>query len=133
MNKHGFSGHEVLEKGKYAELRKFINEWLRDQTVYCNNCGLPYYGAVCCEHPEIGKNIDHCWAVIIQNKARRVGSDTGANESKTMRFGISIPPKLLRALEKFSREKLGEKLFVNHKDMRGFMKAFPQFCVVERI
>ena len=133
MKAHGLNSHSVLEKGKYAELRKFINQWLREQHVYCNNCGLPFFGAVCCEHPEIGKNIDHCWAVICQNKARRHGSGTAANLSNTMRLGLSIPESLLKALEKFSREKLGEKLFVNQEDMRGFMKAFPQFVIAERI
>ncbi len=133
MNKNEFSGHEVLEKGKYAELRKFINAWLRQQQVYCNNCGIPYHGEICCEHPEIGKNIDHCWAVICQNKARKKDSGTAANVTNTMRLGISIPPSLLNALERFSREVLGEKLFVNTKDMRGFMKAFPQFTIPERI
>jgi hypothetical protein len=130
---HGFDSHEALEKGKYAEIRKFINNWLLDQTVYCNNCGLPFFGEVCCDKPEIGKNLDHCWAVIIQNKARRLGRGLASNQSKTMRLGLSIPVSLLYALEKFSKEKLGEKLFVNQQDMRGFMRAFPQFTICERI
>jgi hypothetical protein len=36
-------------------------------------------------------------------------------------------------LEQFCKEKWGEKLFVNQKDFRGFMKAFPQFTTCERI
>jgi len=128
-----FTGHNPLEKSKYAEIRKFINAWLADQAVYCNNCGMPYFGSICCDSPEIGKNFDHCWAVILQNKARRIGSGLSANQTKTMRLGLSMPVKLLHSLEKFCQEKLGEKLFVNQKDMHGFMKAFPQFCIAERI
>jgi len=128
-----FSGHQALEKSKYIELRKFINYWLTNQTVYCNNCGLPYFGKICCDNPEIGKNFDHCWAVILQNKARQKDSGFAANQTKTMRLGVSMPVNLLHALEKFSQEKLGEKLFVNQKDMHGFMKAFPMFAIAERI
>jgi len=128
-----FSGHHPLEKGKYAEIRKFINHWLTDQTVYCNNCGLPFFGETCCGHPEIGKNFDHCWAVIIQNKARQKGSGLAASKDKSIRFGLSMPAKLLQDLEKFCKERLGQKLFVNQKDLRGFMKAFPMFAIAERI
>jgi hypothetical protein len=73
--------------------------------------------------------------VVIQNKARQKINENpyASNVTKTMRLGVSLPPELLNALEKFSQEKLGEKLFVNQKDMHGFMKAFPQFMVAERI
>jgi len=128
-----FSSHQPLEKGKYSEIRKFINHWLTDQSVYCNNCGLPFYGEICCEDPQIGKNFDHCWAVVIQNKARQKGSGFSANNTNTMRLGLSIPAGLLQALERFCKERLGQKLFVNQKDLRGFSKAFPQFAIWERI
>ena len=128
-----FNSHQPLEKGKYAELRKVINLWLQDQTVYCNNCGMPFYGISCCENPQIGKNFDHCWAVVIQNKARRVGSGLGSNKTKTMRLGLSMPDSLLIHLDKYCKEKLGQKLFVNQKDFRGFCRAFPQFQIMEKI
>lgn len=132
-----FTGHQPLEKGKYAELRKFINHWLTKKSVYCNNCGMPYFPdeKSCCESPQIGKNFDHCWAVIIQNKARQkeCANQYASNLDNTMRLGLSMPVNLLRELEKFSLEKLGEKLFVNQKDFRGFCKAFPQFAIMEKI
>jgi len=130
-----FSSHNPLERGKYAALRKFINEWLTDQSVYCNSCGLPYFGQVCCDSPQIGKNFDHCWAVIIQNKTRQKIrlNQFGSNAGKTMRLGLSLPEKLLRDLEQYSREVLGEKLFVNQKDMHGFARAFPMFMIMEKI
>lgn len=130
-----FSGHRPLEKGKYKEIRKFINAWLTNQEVYCNNCGLPYFGEKCCDHPEIGKNFDHCWAVIIQNKARQKlsANDFASNKTGTMRLGLSMPVSLLHALEKFCKETIGQKLFVNQKDLRGFAKSFPQFTIMEKI
>jgi len=130
-----FTGHQPLEKGKYKELRQFINSWLTNQAVYCNNCGLPFYGENCCEHPEIGKNFDHCWAVIVQNKARQKlnYNDMATNRSKTMRLGLSMPPSLLNALERFWKTKTGHKLFENKKDIRGFAKAFPMFAIMEKI
>lgn len=98
-----FSGHRALEKGKYKQIREFINHWLTDQSVYCNNCGLPFYGEPCCDHPEIGKNLEHCWAVIVQNKARQKmnRNEFASNTTNTMRLGISMPQKLLQDLEKF--------------------------------
>lgn len=132
-----FTGHRALEKGKYAELRKFINHWLTDQSIYCNNCGMPYFPKEkpCCEKPEIGKNFDHCWAVVIQNKARQKQSSNeyASNSTMTMRLGLSMPSQLLRSLEQFSLKRFQEKLFVNQKDFRRFCKAFPQFTIMERI
>jgi hypothetical protein len=132
-----FSGHKPLEKGRYKEYRKFINEWLTSQAIYCGNCGMPYFPTekACCGSPRIGKNFDHCWAVVIQNKARRKESDNefASNKTNTMRLGVSMPPALLRALETFSTEKLGRKLFDNKTDIRDFARAFPQFAIMERI
>ena len=130
-----FTSHSPLEKGKYKEIRKFINTWLTDQAVYCNNCGVPYFGEKCCEHPEIGKNFDHCWAVIIQNKARQKlnANEFASNTTNTMRLGVSMPVKLLHDLERFCKETMGQKLFVNQKDLRNFTKAFPMFAIWEKI
>ena len=132
-----FSSHQPLEKGRWKEYRRFINEWLKSQAVYCGNCGMPYFPTekACCEAPMIGKNFDHCWAVIIQNKARQKESanDYASNTTNTMRLGISIPPALLRALEKFSLERLGRKLFDNQKDIHSFARAFPMFAVMKKI
>jgi hypothetical protein len=131
------SGHHALEKGKYAEIRKFINQWLLDQSVYCNNCGFPFFVGEkeCCENPQIGKNIQHCQALFLQIQAQRKTNlnEFGSNDGKTMRMGVSLPPDLMVKLEQFCKEKWGEKLFVNQKDFRGFMKAFPQFTTCERI
>ena len=115
-----FSGHQPLEKGKYSDIRKFILRWLEDPAIYCNNCGFPYFPGeqACCESPQIGKNLDHCWAVIIQNKARQKTrlNEYASNASKTFRLGVSLPDKLLSDLERFCQSTMGQKLFVNQKD-----------------
>lgn len=131
-----FTGHVSLEKGMYAEIRQFINNWLMDQTVYCNACGSPYFpDMVCCDTPQIGKNIDHCYAILRQNENRRAVrlNQFGSNEKKTLRIGLSMPQDLLRQLEKFSKERFGKKLFGTTKDFRKFIKNFPQFSVCERV
>ena len=132
-----FSGHRVLEKAKYKAIRQFINDWLLDPTIYCNTCGFPYFSGEkpCCDNPLIGKNIQHCQALLLQIAAERKCNlnEYGSNKDKTLRHALSLPPDLIRKLERFCQEKLGEKLFVNTKDLRGFMKAFPQFVTMERI
>lgn len=131
------SGHHVLEKAKYSEIRKFINAWLLDPALYCNNCGFPYFpgSKPCCDKPQIGKNIQHCQALFLQIAAQKKTNlnEFGANSGKTLRHGVSLPPDLMAKLEKFCKEKFGEKLFTNKNDFRGFMKAFPMFCTCERI
>ena len=131
------SGHHALEKGKYADIRKFINQWLLDPALYCNNCGFPFFigEKACCENPQVGSNLQHCQALFIQIAAQRKTNlnEYASNASKTMRLGVSLPPDLMAKLEKFCMQKWGEKLFVNQKDFRGFIKAFPQFTTVEKI
>jgi hypothetical protein len=131
------SGHHALEKGKYKAIRDYINQWLLDPTLYCNNCGFPYFigEKTCCDNPQVGKNIQHCQALFLQIAAQRKTNlnEYGSNKDKSLRMGVSLPPDLMTKLENFCQEKLGEKLFVNQKDFRGFMKAFPMFCTAERI
>jgi len=134
---NSFTGHRPLEKGKYADIRKFINQWLLDQAIYCGSCGMPYFPDLpqCCEHRQLGKNIDHCLAVIQANRETLANNlnEFGSTEGKTWRNGVSMPVDLIQKLEVFCKEKWGEKLFVNIKDMRNFSRAFPQFRIVERI
>jgi hypothetical protein len=131
-----FSGHHD-EKGKYKEIRAFINNWLLDPALYCNTCGFPYFPLekACCDNPRIGKNIQHCQALLLQIAAERKcnNNEFGSNKDKTLRQAVSLPPDLMQKLEKFCKEKLGEKLFVNSKDLREFMKHFPQFTTCSRI
>lgn len=125
------------EKSKYIEIRKFINRWLLSPEIYCNTCGFPYFPGEkwCCDDPQIGKNIQHCQALMVQNRAieKTNINPYGSNASKTLRHAVSMPPDLIIKLEKFCKERFGEKLFVNQKDFRGFCKAFPMFTVMEKI
>jgi hypothetical protein len=134
---NSFTGHHALEKGKYAEIRKFINLWLQEPNIYCANCGMPYFPGeiACCDVPMVGKNIQHLQALLLEIDARRKIrlNDFSSNSAKTMRLGLSMPPDLIRKLERFCQERFGEKLFVNQKDFRGFCKAFPMFTIMEKI
>jgi len=132
-----FKSHQPLEKGKMKLIRKFINGWLQDPLVYCNSCGIPYFPSDrdCCDNPQIGNNLQHCWAIIIQNKARQKTRDNeyGSNKDNTLRIGASLPEKLIRDLEQYFHENHKQKLWNNQKEFRLFLKSFPQFAICERI
>ena len=132
-----FTGHHALEKGKYAEIRKFINRWLTDQVVYCGSCGQPYFPDLphCCQYQQLGKNIQHCEAVIQANRVTIENNlnEFGSTKGMTWRNGVSMPVNLLNELETFCQATMGQKLFVNQKDLRGFMRAFPMFRTQEKI
>lgn len=124
---------------KMEAIKGLINEWLHDQTVYCNHCGLDANPALlihesCCENPQLGRNIEVYMACCKQNK--RITQDniklTGATKANNMRHAISIPPRLYSFLTGYF-EKYGEKLFNNQKELHAFMKSFPQFKVCEQI
>lgn len=113
--------------------RAVINTWLKDPSLYCNNCDLDskYFLATesCCENPQIGRNIDHMMGGIRQNKVLReiAENDYGSTKDKSLRFAVSMPPRLLRVLEDYFA-KHGEKLFTDKKELHEFMKAFPALC-----
>ena len=125
----------VLTKWDLA--RDFINTWLRDTTLYCNNCDHNYSPVIpkCCDNPQIGDNLKHTHSLIQALKDIRATreNDFASNKSKTMRWGISLPPRLYHALDKYFFTTRGERLFDNLAEMRQFAKKFPQFKVPERI
>lgn len=117
-------------------IRAFINHWLKDPRWYCNCCGhnygyqeVPKPPFVCCEEPQVGRNIDHTRGVLKQNEEiRKTRKNTyGADDKMNMRWGISMPPALLRDLEKYFAEHYQEKLFENKEELYKFMKEFPAF------
>ena len=116
-------------------IRAFINLWIKDPTWYCNSCGKKY-GAeqprppfVCCDEPQVGRNIDHTRGVIKQNETLRKTRKNvyGSNDKKDLRFGVSMPPALLSDLEKYFRKNYDEKLFNNKEEFHKFMREFPVF------
>ena len=127
----------VKTTDKWTLAKAFINTWLKDQIWYCNNCDMDYTpGVVCCENPQIGRNIDHTKGLIKENRMIR---ETRKNEfasanNKSIRWGVSLPPRLQFALEKyFSSLTEGEKLFNNNQEFHEFMRRFPQFRVCEKV
>jgi len=132
----------VITTNKWDAVHAFINTWLKDPRWYCNNCGKNYgYGEIpkppytCCDEPQVGRNIDHTKAVIKQNKEIQESrkNDFASDEKKTLRWGISLPPALLRELEKYFREQYQIKLFENKEELYQFMRKFPQFRVCRRV
>ena len=57
-------------------------------------------------------------------------NDYGASEDKTMRFAVSMPPRLLMTLEDYF-DKHGDKLFNDKHELHAFMKAFPALCTAK--
>ena len=120
---------------KWLACRNYINLWLSDQTIVCNNCGMPYHPAhfkdsPCCDNYQLGRNFDHMKGLFDQNKRRRDAQKNiyGSNEKKNMRVCVSIPPRLLTELERFFKQH-GEKLWNNDKELKQFMVRFPEFRV----
>ena len=101
--------------------------------LHCKNCDAEIWQ--CCENPQIGTNKDHTYALIKQNKemAKNRLRDTASNETKTMRWGISLPPRLYHALDRYFEVSFKEKLFNDKKQMHEFMRKFKQFCIPERV
>jgi len=129
----------ITTTSKIDAIKSYINTWLKDERFYCNNCGEDWYAPIhmkesCCENPQFGRNIDHTKGLIIQNEQLRKDQlkDTGATETNTWRACLSLPPRLYSDLERFFGQ-YGEKLFNDEKEMRKFMKEFPQFCSCKKI
>ena len=128
----------VQTHNKWLALKAFINGiWLKDTRLYCNYCGRDFYEGepTCCENPQIGRNIDHTRGLIKQNKEIQNSRlrETASNESKTMRWGISVPPRLFMDAEKYFEKTYKEKLINDPKELREFMKEFKCFCIPSKI
>ena len=126
-------------KSKLLSIKSFISKWLQDSRYYCNNCGEEWMPALhlhesCCENPQFGKNIDHCMGLLKQNKQTKVDQlkETGATADNAWRSAISLPPRLYADLEQFFG-RYDEKLFNNNRELRAFMKEFPQFSTCRKI
>jgi len=128
-----------IQTDKMTAIRALINEWLKDPTLYCNNCDLDANAAFlavesCCEKPQIGRNVDVYVGMCRENKIIRDLNyrDTGASKDGNIRTAVALPPRLLSFLEGYFK-KYGEKLFNNNKELHEFMRKFPQFKVCERV
>ena len=62
-----------------------------------------------------------------------MANDYAANKSMTMRWGISMLPKLYMDLETFFEKNYKEKLFNDDKELKQFMHDFPMFRVCKKV
>ena len=101
--------------------------------LHCKNCGSEVWQ--CCENPQIGNNKDHTYALIQQNKkiTQTRQNELASNKDKSMRLGLSLPPRLYQDLDSYFKKTYDEKLFNTPKEMREFMKRFPAFRIAEKI
>lgn len=138
---HLFTKESMIIKinNKWEALHAVINRWLKDPRVYCNDCGATYYkemGIKCCDNPHIGTNFDFCRLLIKQNKQMQATrrNEFASTGSKNMRWGVSMPPDLLRCLDNYMKIHGHTKgLFGEVKDLNGFMKKFPQFAIPKKV
>ena len=121
-------------------IKAFIEDWLKDPEFYCDNCGMKFYPHIhvqesCCETPMFGRNIDHTMMFIKANHSfkKTLKKRTGASEKGSMRMAVNMPRRLYDDLSAYFKRFYKEKLFNDHKEMRQFMRAFPQFCVPEDV
>jgi hypothetical protein len=129
----------IKTTSKVIAIKAFLNEWLKDPTFYCGNCLTkfnPNFHVIesCCETPAFGRNIDHTRLVIKDNLRMKKDllNETGATSKGVMRLGVNIPPQLYYDLERYFKAH-GEKFLADNKELREFMKAFPMFCIPNKI
>ena len=127
---------------KETQLRQFIEKWIKDPHLYCSNCGEPWRECpegcepfICCDRMQICTNLVSLYAVIQENKILREtrGNAFASTKDKSIRMGLSLPPKLLFDLEGFCANTLKEPLWRDYNEMNDFMKEFPQLCIPERV
>lgn len=126
----------IKTNNKWEAVRAMINTLLKDKTVYCNECGKDiHYPEICgCETPHVGRHSDFVSAIVKQNKMIRETRlvDTGATKDKSMRWGLSIPPRFLFELETAWKQMYHEKLFKNNQELHRFMREFPAFATCNK-
>ena len=131
-----------LTNCKETAIRAFIAEWVRDSTEYCNYCGNVYTKApegcvqdICCPTPHIGTNLTFLWLLIQENKLLRESraNQFASNKDKSMRWGLSITPRLMHDLEEYSINTLKEPLWKDTAEMNDFMRSFPEFAVCDKV
>lgn len=127
----------IKTKDKWVVVKAFITTWLKDQQLYCNYCGSFFDKNFfpCCENPQVGRNIDHTMGLIKQNKEMTKSrlNEFGSTKKKTLRWGVSIPPKLLHDLEKYLKTLGEKKLFNNNREFHQFMRKFPAFRIPDKV
>lgn len=122
---------------KEDALKAAINTWLKDSTKYCNECNEDYNPTTfpCCEKPMILDNLQATQLIIRQNKLTQESraNDFAQTQDKSMRWGVSMPPRLYYMLERYVKAHGDKGLFVEKDDITWFMKKFPQFKIPKKV
>lgn len=123
---------------RFEAAEALMNVWLKDRTKYCNNCNQnfnPDSKEACCENPQIATNFDHCFGLIKQNKEIQKSrkNDFASTDDKSLRWGISLPPRLYHLLDKYYKSHNEKGLIRDKADFTKFMKKFPQFAVANKV
>ena len=50
-----------------------------------------------------------------------------------MRYGLNLPIRLFTCLDRYCKAHGDKGLFAEQKDLRWFIKTFPQFAIAEKI
>jgi len=133
----------IKTNDRWKPVEAFINMWLKDDTLYCNNCGLPFHDIKdksgkwepCCENPELGTNWSITKRIIEENKELRKTrkNQYASTDKKDFRFKTRIPPKLYHDLTRYFEKEFKQKLFRDKKDATVFARKFPVFRVPDRL
>lgn len=134
----------VKTTDKLTAMHAFMNTWLKDKTMYCNYCGLPYMPKMtddqgkwvpCCESPEIGTNWDVTKIIIEENKEMRKtrNNEYASTKKKDFRMKSRIPPKLYQDMKAYFSKEYNEKIFSDKNEVNKFIRKFPVFCIPDRI
>lgn len=129
-----------------------INVWLRDPRKTCGWCGTLFdenaepkvtigmEGEIikaykpCCEQPYITTN----YAILeqfhkeLKERRNEQKNKYAANQTKTMRLTISMPPSLLLFLETAFKRLYQEDLFTKEYDHNWFAKHFGKMFAVAK-
>ena len=97
---------------KWLALKAWLNTWIKAHPDYITSC---------IETAQTNKELQK----IAYN-------EFAATKSKTMRWALSIPPIVYRAIQLFEQT-YSVSIFGSKKDLHRFMKEYPQFTVPKRV
>jgi hypothetical protein len=122
------------------------NALLKDPTAYCNQCGTDLKLSLdkegkfkpCCENPQVGTHLDHCKGVSNQNRelTKIRMNEFAATKDKSMRWGISIPPRFWKEWNALFYQTYKEDLIrpgKETKDLNDLMRKFKHFRIPDKV
>lgn len=117
-------------------IEALLNESLKDNTVYCNNCQKDFRKEEfpCCENPKLGTNAEVLRAVIAENDLRRseLYNSNGATRSKSMRIAFSLPVRMYSVIKRYFA-KYGENFPKDNAELHSMMRKFRKLTIPKDI